>query len=242
VDLARRWLLSEKIDDRSFVGSLQVPGLAPTLLVRLAEVIADLHALPIPAGLASRDPVEQATRLRAIVSGRGGLPEFARVAFEHFERDIAPPAEPAVLCHLDLNPTNILYDGDDIWLVDWETAGAGDGWLDLATVINMLLLDESHTAAFVGAYAQRRGIGLPSPAQIHRARAVAYLGYGMAFLELAKHAPPDGEPSPLPTLPWCYAQLHGGALDLGTDAGKWAVGAAQFEAYLALCGAHPPAG
>ena len=35
-------------------------------------------------------------------------------------------------CHNDLNPNNFLFDGDRLWLVDWELACAGDPFFDLA--------------------------------------------------------------------------------------------------------------
>ena len=44
--------------------------------------------------------------------------------------------------HNDLNPNNILYDGEKFTLIDWESAGLSDPFFDLATVSNFMIFDE----------------------------------------------------------------------------------------------------
>ena len=39
-----------------------------------------------------------------------------------------------VICHNDLAPVNFMDDGKQLWLFDWEYAGAGDCFLDLANL------------------------------------------------------------------------------------------------------------
>ena len=36
--------------------------------------------------------------------------------------------------HNDVNPTNLLYDGNRLWLIDWESAKRNDPFIDIAQV------------------------------------------------------------------------------------------------------------
>jgi aminoglycoside phosphotransferase (APT) family kinase protein len=47
-------------------------------------------------------------------------------------------ASSLVASHNDLNPGNILFDGQRLWLVDWETAFLNDPLVDAATAANYL--------------------------------------------------------------------------------------------------------
>jgi len=48
-----------------------------------------------------------------------------------------------VSSHNDLNPTNILFEGDKVWFVDWETAFAADRFVDLAAIANFMGVDNA---------------------------------------------------------------------------------------------------
>jgi thiamine kinase-like enzyme len=57
------------------------------------------------------------------------------------------------LCHNDLLPANILDDGNELWLVDWEYAGIGNPLFDLAGVSSNARLSDEAEAALLEAYA-----------------------------------------------------------------------------------------
>ena len=55
----------------------------------------------------------------------------------HEIRSVYPWDEsPQVSVHNDVNPLNVLYDGTQLWLVDWELAFLNDRFADLAIVAN----------------------------------------------------------------------------------------------------------
>ena len=56
-----------------------------------------------------------------------------------------------VASHNDLKPQNILFDGDRIWLVDWEAAFLNDRYVDLAVVANFFVRDEAHEEDYLSA-------------------------------------------------------------------------------------------
>jgi thiamine kinase-like enzyme len=57
-----------------------------------------------------------------------------------------------VASHNDLKPQNMRFDGERIWLVDWESAFLNDEYVDLAIVANFFVKDEAHEEAYLGAY------------------------------------------------------------------------------------------
>jgi thiamine kinase len=101
----------------------------PEMLARLAVLLREVHAVP-PAGRrfdalgAARAYAEQVGTPRAC-----RIYEAAAAAFA----DI-PPAPPA-LCHNDPVCGNILEADDGLRLIDWEYAGIGDPFFDLAVVV-----------------------------------------------------------------------------------------------------------
>jgi len=48
-----------------------------------------------------------------------------------------------VASHNDLKPQNMKFDGNYIWLVDWESAFLNDQYVDLAVVANFFVKDDS---------------------------------------------------------------------------------------------------
>jgi len=57
-----------------------------------------------------------------------------------------------VASHNDLKPQNMRFDGNRIWLVDWESAFLNDRYVDLAIVANFFIKDEAHEEAYLNAY------------------------------------------------------------------------------------------
>jgi Ser/Thr protein kinase RdoA (MazF antagonist) len=57
-----------------------------------------------------------------------------------------------VLCHNDLNPTNIFFSNNDIKFIDWEYAGVNDRYFDLASVCVEFGLAGEMVEVFLNAY------------------------------------------------------------------------------------------
>ncbi|MGC1376230.1 MAG: phosphotransferase [Anaerolineales bacterium] len=57
-----------------------------------------------------------------------------------------------VASHNDLKPQNLRFDGERIWLVDWESAFLNDEYVDLAIAANFFVKDEAHEEAYLRAY------------------------------------------------------------------------------------------
>jgi hypothetical protein len=60
----------------------------------------------------------------------GHVAGLARVRAEY------PWATAQVSAHNDINPRNVLFDGERLWLVDWELAFRNDSFADIANIAN----------------------------------------------------------------------------------------------------------
>jgi len=66
---------------------------------------------------------------------------------------VYPLADEMVSSHNDLfKPDNILFDGKQVWLVDWEAAFLNDRYAELAVVANQLVTNEEEEVAYLQAY------------------------------------------------------------------------------------------
>jgi aminoglycoside phosphotransferase len=90
-----------------------------------------------------------------------------------------------VPCHFDLNPTNILQTGDRVLFIDWETAGLGDPYIDLAQLGVFVFPAPDQQRMLLQAYLQRT----PASADLSRlavARVIALAFYAMGFFMAAR--------------------------------------------------------
>lgn len=107
-------------------------------MARLAKLIGRMHQVTALPG----DPGSSFRRIETLFDcmSRLGLPMPSGVAgLRHRLADIeaerrADTRFPIGLNHNDLWANNFLDDGQRLWLLDWEFAGRGDGWFDLATI------------------------------------------------------------------------------------------------------------
>jgi aminoglycoside phosphotransferase (APT) family kinase protein len=92
-----------------------------------------------------------------------------------------------VASHNDLKPQNILFDGDRLWIVDWEAAFLNDRYLDLAVVANFFVKDEALVPDYLQAY-----FGVPAGdyrmARFCLMRQICHVAYATLFLLLAASA------------------------------------------------------
>lgn len=57
-----------------------------------------------------------------------------------------------VASHNDLNPNNILFDGKQIWVIDWEAAFQNDRYVDLAILAQPYVSDAQDEAIYLQTY------------------------------------------------------------------------------------------
>jgi aminoglycoside phosphotransferase (APT) family kinase protein len=206
----------------------------PRVIASLVATLAKLHAIPLD-GVTAADPLVATRDAWSEQSVRPGFPDWAMPLADHVdecERLLASDPR-RVLSHNDLNPANILWDGERVWLVDWEVSGATHPYYDLAVASLFLMLDDATGLALLGA--QERATLTPEQVETFRAlRRLANTMYGAIFMKLAPELT-GLVPSRLedaPTLAQVYAMLGSGALSLRSSEGKIAFGSAVLRQAL----------
>jgi thiamine kinase-like enzyme len=189
----------DRISITDFVDA--VPFAAADALVRVPATLRTLHALPpFPTAnfnttctfllnpgpaldgflakfqeaniLPEKDTAELLARYRQLAA-----------VYSSLDPDLAPS-------HNDLfKPDNMLFDGNRLWLVDWEASFQNDRYADLAVVANMIVTNESEERAYLREYFG----GPPDPyqeARFYLMQQLAHAFYALGFLLLSSAGQP----------------------------------------------------
>jgi thiamine kinase-like enzyme len=229
-DEARRAVVSAFVADRSFPAFYRDPRTHQEALLLLGRTLRRVHELPSPADADALDP---RAMLAALWTGRLAgftVPAFVAKAVHRVLDEEPPVRERAlVLSHNDVNPSNLVYDGERLLLVDWENAGAGDPFFDLAAISVFARMDEAECRTLLGAHDGEPVAALPDRFTYVR-RLVAVL-CGAVFLNLARqggHAGAKGGETTdtTPSLAEFYQRLQTGGLSVASSEGQWCFGLA----------------
>jgi len=129
------------------VSDLRKPG----WLKRLAALLRELHALP---EVRARFEPDRAIRRYAEQLGTDQAKGLADRALALFA-ECRGMQDGSCLCHNDLLNHNIM-ESTRAMLIDWEYAGMGDPYFDLAVVIEHHKLGEKLGVQFLGFYLERK--------------------------------------------------------------------------------------
>jgi thiamine kinase-like enzyme len=124
----------------------------PAMLARVADTLRRFHdGPPIPGAFDSFRVVE--TYRETAQTNGGSVPDAYEWAHGIARRiEAKRSADPPVPCHNDLLNANFLDDGQQLRIVDWEYAGMGDRFFDLANFSINHGLDADAGATLLEAY------------------------------------------------------------------------------------------
>jgi aminoglycoside phosphotransferase (APT) family kinase protein len=236
-DESRRAALSAFVVDRSFFAIYLDPRTREAAIAQLGRTIRRLHDLPLPDAGPAKDGREFLASVWSDLGSSFALPAFVGDAVRRVLDEEPPTADrPLVLSHNDINPTNLVYDGERLVLLDWETAGANEPFYDLAAVSVFLRMDDATCLSLLAAYDGRPVSAVPARLAYDR-RLVAAL-CGTVILRLARasgHPGASGETiDSTPPLGEFYQRLRSGSLSIATAEGQWWFGLALVKASAGL--------
>jgi thiamine kinase-like enzyme len=104
----------------------------PEMIRRVAEGLRAFHGLPPIPGRFSPFQVVRDYAAEARALGVRFPPSFARLAHTMDEIEASLPKAEARPCHNDLLNANFLESDGRVYILDWEYAGMGDAYFDLA--------------------------------------------------------------------------------------------------------------
>jgi thiamine kinase-like enzyme len=126
----------------------------PATLIEIAARLRAVHAGPRLRSAFSPFRVVEAYRDAAAARGAVIPPDQAPAAAlaAEIEPLMAGPEHAPVPCHNDLLAANFIADGERLWIVDWEYAGMGDRYFDLANLSINSGFDEADDERLLEAY------------------------------------------------------------------------------------------
>jgi aminoglycoside phosphotransferase (APT) family kinase protein len=244
VDELGRAVLTAFVADRSFPAFYLDPRTRDAAIGELGRTVRRIHAIPLPAGAPVRDPRAFLARVSEGLLSGFAVPSFAGETIERMLAEDPPAGDGTlVLSHNDLNPSNLMYDGERILVLDWAAAGAAESTYDLAVVSVFLRMDEDASLHLLSAYDGAPAGVLPARFAYHRRLAATLIG---AFqLQMARrlgHAGATGSETLASTLALgaFYQRMNSGAVRLGTAEGSWAFGLALIKEAQELGAALQP--
>lgn len=210
-----------------------VPFPATQALVQLPGMLQRLHALPpFPkafnyvtahngfiwrfrnAGLLPKGEIEEIfTRYEQVCA-----------AYPRLDSDM-------VSCHSDLKPENILFDGQRVWLVDWQAAFVNDRYFDLAVAANFVVTNNADEWTYLEQY-----FGRP-PDEYQRARfflmrQVVHMFAAAVFLLLGSAGKPISQTENLVSFKDFHRRIWGGDVNLADNDLKILYGMVHWEQLL----------
>jgi hypothetical protein len=189
-----RWAgVEEQIFITDFVEAIAFPP--GEALARMPAILRRLHALPPFPDVPDRINtsclflLNQGPALDAFLERIRSANIFPKAETEDVFARYAQLAAAYTRCerdwvssHNDLfKPDNSLFDGERVWLVDWEAAFRNDRYFDLAVVANLVVTNEGEERTYLKEYFGRP----PDDYQLARLflmQQLSHIFYAMAYL------------------------------------------------------------
>ena len=231
-DETRRAVLSEFVVDRSFAALYGDPRTHDAALALLGKTLRGVHNIPVSEDMTVADPrsvlVSTWSRLETDVA----VPRFVGDAVARALADAPLLRGKVVLSHNDVNPSNLVHDGADLLLLDWDATAPNDPYYDLAAIAVFLRMDDETCRRLIAAHDEAPSDRLP-PSFDYWRQLVAVL-CGTTFLRLAHRSGHPGAPGgetldSVPALGDLYQRLRAGTLTLATAEGLWDFGLALVK-------------
>ncbi|MEZ4674898.1 MAG: phosphotransferase [Caldilineaceae bacterium] len=157
----------------------------PPLLPLLADLVRTLHQGPaLPRGDSIFDKAMTLAGWLPAAFQANDLVTAALGLLQELEPWVR---EPASLCpgHGDINPGNLLFDGTQLWLIDWAAAGQENRYFDLACCTNFFCFrSEAMETAFLTACFERTLTADETAVYAHM-RVFCGIYYGLIFLYMS---------------------------------------------------------
>lgn len=245
--------IEDKVSITDFVEAIPFP--VSEALVRVPNTLRTLHALaPFPTRAQHLNTscmflINKGTALDTFIQrihAANLLPKseseelFARYAqvaavYPHNNTDMVYPDmvySNMVPSHNDLfKPDNILFDGERVWLVDWEAAFLNDRYADLAVVANLVVTNDAEERVYLQEYFG----GPPDRYQLARfflMQQVAHIFYALAFLLLGSAGKPIDWSDTVPEFSDFHRRFWAGDIRLATDEAKVQCGKVHLNQML----------
>jgi thiamine kinase-like enzyme len=148
----------------------------------LGVLLRKMHSGP---PLQKNTDVFDRRRLHEIQEVYGKAIPFATIETEltTIQKAVAPHITSAP-CHIDLNPNNLIFLGNEFKAIDYETSAQANPNFDVATVSFFYCLHQHYDDVLLASYLGRQPTS-SEKAQLYLMKQVAFINYALIFLKLA---------------------------------------------------------
>ena len=207
-----------------------VPFPVTQALVQLPSTLRRLHALPLFPKVFNYGTAHNVFIWRFRKAGLLAKSQIEEI-FDRYEQVCA--AYPRldsdmVSCHMDLKPDNILFDGQRIWLLDWQAAFVNDRYFDLAVAANFVVTNDADEWSYLEQYFGQR------PDEYQRARfflmrQVVHMLSAAVFLVLGSAGKPIRQSENLPSFRDFHRRIWAGEVNPADNHLKIVYGMVHWE-------------
>ena len=206
------------------------------LMRDLGALVARLQATPAFPAVGDYRAILTGMLDTLIASGRfeSGLLDEHRAALARLTDAYSWDETKTVSSHNDLNPGNIIFDGEHLWLVDWELAFRNDAFIDIANLANYFAPTDELRDALLRSWLGREPDRFVR-ARLVLARQLVRIGYACLTLIATAGEPrtvPDGDLR-APSLAEFHQMLVRGQLRMGSPENMYLYGKVYLNEFLA---------
>jgi aminoglycoside phosphotransferase (APT) family kinase protein len=239
-------VLYTSIEDRvSIIDFVQAQPLpASNAIIPVASTLQSMHALRPFAKLTNDFDTAPTFVLRASALRDGFLQKFqaAKILpeneiaelFQLYEqvRNTYPwPDSDLVSSRNDLKPANMVFDGQRLWLIDWEAAFLNDRFNDLAVMANFVVATDADEDSYLRAYFGEDA-GEYRRARFYLMRQIVHAFYAMVYTNLGSLGKPVDPNAPAPDFRDLHTLIWTGEINLDTPERKVQFGRAHLNQLL----------
>ena len=205
-------VLYTNVEDRvsiiDFVEARPLP--VAEAVIPVAATLKAMHALPPFPKLKNDFDTAPTFLLRSSPLREGFIQKFqaAKILpgnettelFKLYEcvRSVYPFPDPdLVSSHNDLKPPNMVFDGQRLWLIDWEAAFLNDRYNDIAVMANFVVANNADEDTYLRAYFGEAP-GEYRAARFYLMRQLVHMFYAMVYTQIGTAGKPVDADSPVP--------------------------------------------
>ena len=163
------------------------------------------------------------------------LPESeASELFSLYERlrTVYPfPDSDLVSSHNDLKPPNMVFDGQQLWLIDWEAAFLNDRYNDIAVMANFVVANDADEDKYVRAYFGEDA-GEYRTARFYLMRQLVHMFYAMVYMQIGTAGKPVDAAAPVPDFRDFHNRIWTGEVTLDSPEAKVQFGRVHMKQLL----------
>ncbi len=231
-DADARVVISEAVREVPFAARYHTPDTHADTMRLLGRTIRTMHDIPLGDDTPLASAMGFMRDMHIAAQAHGPLPAWVEENVRTLLSETAPTSELAnVASHNDLNPSNLIFDGTRLMMLDWNTVSANNPYYDLATVSVFLRMDALASRRLLAAYFDATPEQFAVlPAEFLYLRRMAAGLAGIALLHVAGlrgyRGARDITLADAPTLADVYSAMRTGALSMSTGEGQWRLGMA----------------